>query len=80
VRDARGVRVLGSAFAKWSAPPAVSMLSAPEDPVRHVFQAGWREVALSLGLALLVTLVFGLATAIRTSAVQPADRRRYAVA
>jgi predicted permease len=68
--------VVGSAFARWSAPLVVSMLRAPEDPVRLVFQAGWREVAFSFGLALLVTLLFGLATAMRVSAVQPVHALR----
>ncbi len=63
---------LGGVFAAWSAPLVVSMLRMPEDPVRLVLETGWRELAFSFALALLVTLLFGLAAAVRASAVQPA--------
>ena len=49
---------LGSVFAVWSAPVVVSMLRMPEDPVRLVLETGWRELAFSFALALLVTLLF----------------------
>jgi predicted permease len=61
----------GVAFAWWSAPWIVSMLRVPQDPVRFVFDAGWRAWGFSLALALAATLLFGLAPAIRASAVQP---------
>jgi putative ABC transport system permease protein len=63
--------VLGVLFAAWSAPLVVSMLRVPEDPVRLVLQTGWRELALGTALALIVTLLFGLAPALRASAVPP---------
>ena len=59
------------AFAWWSAPWIVSMLRAPQDPVQFVFDAGWRAWSFNAGLALAVTLLFGLAPAIRASSVQP---------
>lgn len=68
--------LLGSGFAEWWAPLVVSMLRMPEDPVRLTLEAGWRELAFSFGLALLVTLLFGLAAALRASAVQPVHALR----
>lgn len=62
---------LGALFAWWSAPLVVSMLRMPEDPVRLALHAGWRELALGVALALMVTLLFGLAPSLRASSVQP---------
>lgn len=67
---------LGSGFAGWCAPLVVAMLRVPEDPVRLVLEAGWRELAFSFTLALLVTLLFGVAAALRASAVQPVHALR----
>jgi ABC-type lipoprotein release transport system permease subunit len=63
---------LGALFAGWPAPLVVSMLRMPEDPVRLVLRAGWRELGFGVALALFVTLLFGLAPALRASAIQPA--------
>jgi predicted permease len=63
--------VVGSLFAWWSAPLVVSMLHVPEDPLRLILDVGWRELGFSAGLALLVALLFGLAPALRASAVKP---------
>lgn len=62
---------LGALFAAWSAPLVVSMLRMPEDPVRLVLRAGWRELGFGIALALFVTLLFGLAPALRASAARP---------
>ena len=67
---------LGGVFAAWSAPLVVSMLRMPEEPVRLVLETGWRELSFSFALALLVTLMFGLAAALRASAVQPVHALR----
>ena len=64
---------LGALFASWTAPFIISMLRMPEDPVRIVLNAGWREVAFGVALALFVTLLFGLAPALRASAVSPVN-------
>jgi putative ABC transport system permease protein len=62
---------LGALFAGWSAPLVVSMLRVPGNPVRLVLNVGWRELGFGAALALFVTLFFGLAPALRASAVQP---------
>ncbi len=70
---AAAASALGALFAGWSAPLVVSMLRMPEDPVRLVLHAGWRELGFGIALAFFVTLLFGLAPALRASAVQPAS-------
>jgi len=62
---------LGLLFAWWSAPFVVSMLHVPEDPVRLILDFGWRDLAFIVALTLSVTLLFGLAPALRASAVKP---------
>ncbi|MDP8979209.1 MAG: ABC transporter permease, partial [Acidobacteriota bacterium] len=61
----------GTLFAWWSAPLVVSMLAPPEEPVRLILDAGWRGLGFGVALTLSVTLLFGLAPALRASAVQP---------
>ena len=62
---------LGMLFAAWAAPFVIPMLHVPGDPVRLVLDTGWREVAFSIALALSVTVLFGLAPALRASSVKP---------
>lgn len=66
-----GASMLGALFASWSVPLVTTMLRMPGNPVRLVFNTGWRELAFSAAMALVVTLLFGLAPALRASAVQP---------
>lgn len=68
---AAAASALGAVFASWSAALVVSMLHVPGDPVRLVLETGWREMAFSAALALLVTLIFGLVPALRASSVHP---------
>jgi len=63
---------VGLAFAWFSAPLLVNMINPPDDPVRLYLPADWRVLGFGLALALGVTLLFGLAPALRASAVQPA--------
>lgn len=63
--------VLGSLFAWWSGPFVVSMINPPDDPARLLLPADWRVLGFGLALALGVTLLFGLAPALRASAVNP---------
>jgi putative ABC transport system permease protein len=62
---------LGSLFAWWSGPFVVSMINPPDDPARLVLPADWRVLGFGLALALAVTLLFGLAPALRASCVNP---------
>lgn len=64
---------IGALFAWWSAPFVVSMISLPDNPARLVLPADWRVFGFGLGVALGVTLLFGLAPALRASGVRPAS-------
>jgi predicted permease len=64
---------LGAAFAWWSAPFIVGMINPPDDPARLVLPADWRVFGFALTLALGVTFLFGLAPALRASAVKPVN-------
>jgi predicted permease len=61
----------GSLFAWWSGPFVVSMINPPDDPARIVLPADWRVLGFGMAVALGVTLLFGLAPAVRASAVNP---------
>jgi predicted permease len=63
--------VIGGFFAWWSGPFVVSMINPPDNPARLVLPADWRVLGFGLGLALGVTLLFGLAPALRASSVNP---------
>jgi predicted permease len=62
----------GALFAWWSAPFVVGMLNPSGDPVRLSLPVDWRVLGFGLALTLGVTLLFGLAPALRASAVKPA--------
>lgn len=62
---------VGALFALWSAPLVVSMLAPVDRPVRLILDADWRALELGLALALTVTVLFGLAPALRASSVKP---------
>jgi putative ABC transport system permease protein len=62
---------VGSLFAWWSGPFVVSMINPPGDPARLVLPADWRVLGFLLALVAAVTLLFGLAPALRASAVSP---------
>jgi len=62
----------GALFAWWSAPFVVGLLDPSGDPVRLSLPADWRVLGFGLALTLGVTLLFGLAPALRASAVKPA--------
>ncbi len=62
---------VGSLFAWWSGPFVVSMINPPDNPARLVLPADWRVLGFGLAVALGVTLLFGLAPALRASAVNP---------
>src|SRR5580700_5363789 len=62
---------IGGLFAWWSGPFVVSMINPPDNPARLNLPADWRVLGFGLALALGVTLLFGLAPALRASAVNP---------
>jgi predicted permease len=64
---------IGLGFAWWSAPFVVSRINPPDDPARLFLPADWRVLAFGLVLTISVVLLFGLAPALRLSAVQPAS-------
>jgi len=64
---------IGALFAWWSAPFVVSMINPPDNPARLSLPWDWRVVGFGSALALGVMLLFGLAPALRASAVKPAS-------
>ena len=67
---------LGAWLAWWSAPFVVSRINPPDHPVRLALPADWRVLAFGIALTLAVTLLFGLAPAIRASKVNPVHALR----
>src|SRR5580700_7612137 len=63
--------IAGGLFAWWAAPYVVSKINPPDDPAQLSLPADWRILGFGLALALAVTLLFGLAPALRASAVKP---------
>lgn len=63
--------VLGALFAGWSAPLVVRMINPPDNPVRLDLLADWRVLGFGILLIVAMTLLFGLAPALRASAVKP---------
>ncbi len=62
---------IGGAVAWWSAPLVVSMINPPGNPARLFLPADWRVLGFGLALTVGVMLLFGLAPALRASAVHP---------
>ncbi|MFZ0887596.1 MAG: ABC transporter permease [Candidatus Binataceae bacterium] len=62
---------LGGIFAWWSAPLIVRMINPPGDPARLLLPADWRVLGFGLVLTAGVMLLFGLAPALRASAIKP---------
>jgi predicted permease len=67
---------LGAIFAWWSVPFIVGMTNPPVYAARMILPADWRVLGFALVLACGVTLLFGLAPALRASAVQPVSALR----
>ena len=62
---------LGSVFAWWAAPMVVRLISPPSNPARLALPADVRVLIVGLLLILGVILLFGMAPALRASAMQP---------
>jgi len=65
--------VAGGLFSWWAAPVVVGMINPPDNPLRLVMPADWRVLGFSAAVALGVTVLFGLAPALRASAVKPTN-------
>ncbi len=63
----------GGLFAWWSAPFVVGRINPPGNPARLSLSADWRVFVFGLALTLGVTILFGLAPALRASRVKPAS-------
>jgi len=64
---------IGGLFAWWAAPFVVRRISTAANPVRLLLPLDWRVFAFALALTAVVVLLFGLAPALRASAVKPAS-------
>jgi len=62
--------IAGAVFAWWAAPFVVSLL-AFEEPVQLALNADWRLVGFGVAVTIAVTVVFGLAPALRASSIKP---------
>ena len=65
--------VAGGLFASWAAPFVVSRINPPDNPIRLSLPADARVIGFGVALTLAVTLLFGLAPALRASGVKPAS-------
>src|SRR5204863_1130898 len=64
---------IGGLFAWWAAPFVAGRINPPDNPARLLLPADWRVLGFGMALALGVTCLFGLAPALRASAIQPAS-------
>ncbi|HEV8043357.1 MAG TPA: ABC transporter permease [Bryobacteraceae bacterium] len=64
---------IGGLFAWQSAPFIVRMINPPDNPARLILTADWRVLIFGLALAFGVTILFGLAPALRASSVKPVN-------
>lgn len=64
---------LGLTFSSWASPFVIDRISTPGDPVRLVLLNDWRVTAFAVALTFTVTLLFGLAPALRASSVAPSS-------
>ncbi len=64
---------IGGLFAWKSAPLIVNMINPADNPARLILPADWRVLLFGLALALGVTILFGLAPALRASSIKPVN-------
>ena len=64
---------IGAIFAWRSAPIIVNMINPADNPARLILPADWRVLLFGLALAFGVTILFGLAPALRASSVKPSS-------
>ncbi len=68
--------LVGAMVAWQSAPFVVARINPPDNPARLSLTGDWRVLAAGLTLTLAVTILLGLAPALRASAVRPASALR----
>src|SRR5262249_20191433 len=64
---------IGATFAWCAAPFIAGRIGTLDDRIRLALTADWRSLAFGLTMALSVTCLFGLAPALRASAIKPAS-------
>jgi predicted permease len=64
---------MGGLFAWWSAPFVLSRINPSDNPARLSLPADWRVLGFGVALTVGVIFLFGLAPALRASAVKPAS-------
>jgi predicted permease len=62
---------IGALFAWWSAPMVVGMINPRDNPLRLSLPADWRVLGFAAAVAFCVTILFGLAPALRASGIKP---------
>jgi len=63
----------GALFAWWAAPFVVGMIGTADNPARLFLTTDWRVLGFGVVLTLGVTFLFGLAPALRASAMKPSS-------
>jgi predicted permease len=64
---------VGWCFAQWSAPFVLARVNPPDNPARLSLAMDWRALAFAGVLTLGVSLLFGVAPALRASAIRPVE-------
>jgi predicted permease len=67
---------LGAWLAWWSAPFVVGRINSPDNPARLALPGDWRVLGFGVALTLAVTVLFGLAPALRASKINAAATLR----
>ena len=64
---------IGWCFAQWSAPLVLARVNPPDNPARLSLAMDGRTLACAAVLTLFVSLLFGVAPALRASAIRPVE-------
>ncbi len=67
---------VGAMIAWQAAPFVVARINPPDNPARLSLSSDWRVLGAGLALTLVITILLGLAPALRASAVRPASALR----
>ena len=62
---------IGAGFAWWATPLVADMIGTPDNPVRLILPSDWRVLGFGVAMALGCAILFGVAPALRASAVKP---------